>query len=101
MASSCRQEIAGFCDVFTEEDVFTVEQSRRILEAGKGYGLNPKVRAEELTHLGGAKLAADIGAISADHLLHATSEDADALAGSRGNAGPSTWNRLLARRRIC
>jgi imidazolonepropionase len=74
------QGIAEFCDVFCEEGVFSVDQSRRVLEAGLEYGLTPKVHAEELTHLGGAQLAADLGAASADHLLHATAEDAEALA---------------------
>ena len=76
------QGVAEFCDVFCEEGVFTVEQSRRVLEAGEEYGLTPKVHAEELTHLGGAALAADLGAVSADHLLHATDADARALAES-------------------
>ncbi len=73
------QGIAEFCDVFCEEGVFDVEQSRRVLEAGRGVGLTPKVHAEELTHLGGARLGADVGAASADHLLHATDEDVAAL----------------------
>jgi imidazolonepropionase len=74
------QGIATFCDVFCEDGVFSVEQSRRVLEAGIEYGLTPKVHAEELTHLGGAQLGAEVGAASADHLLHATAEDAAALA---------------------
>lgn len=74
------QGVAEFCDVFCEEDVFSVEQSRRILEAGIEYGLTPKVHAEEFVHLGGAQLAADLGAASADHLLHATDEDRTTLA---------------------
>ncbi|GAA0234210.1 imidazolonepropionase [Halobaculum roseum] len=74
------QGIAEFCDVFCEEGVFSVEQSRRVLEAGAEYGLTPKVHAEELAHIGGSQLAADVGAASADHLLHATEADAAALA---------------------
>jgi imidazolonepropionase len=73
------QGVARFCDVFCEESVFDVEQSRQVLEAGRDAGLTPKVHAEEFTHLGGAQLAADLEAASADHLLHATPEDADAL----------------------
>ncbi|MFB6361534.1 MAG: imidazolonepropionase, partial [Halobacteriales archaeon] len=73
------QGIAEFCDVFCEEGVFTVEQSRRVLEAGREHGLTPKVHAEELTHLGGSQLAAEVGAASADHLLHATEADIEAL----------------------
>jgi imidazolonepropionase len=74
------QGIAEFCDVFCEEGVFTVEQSRRVLEAGLDHGLAPKVHAEELSRLGGSQLAADVGAVSADHLLYATAADASALA---------------------
>ncbi|MFB6270469.1 MAG: imidazolonepropionase, partial [Halobacterium sp.] len=72
--------VAEFCDVFCEDGVFTVEQSRRILEAGREHGLEPKIHAEEFTRLGSAQLAADLGAVSADHLLHASQADADALA---------------------
>lgn len=74
------QGVAEFCDVFCEEDVFSVAQSRRVLDAGREHGLTPKVHAEEFVRLGGARLAADIGAASADHLLHATDADAEALA---------------------
>ncbi|MFU8869821.1 imidazolonepropionase [Natronococcus sp.] len=73
------QGVAEFCDVFCEEGVFDVEQSRRVLEAGIEYGLTPKVHAEEFTRLGGAGLAADLGAASADHLLHANGDDVEAL----------------------
>ncbi|WP_436930996.1 imidazolonepropionase [Halosimplex halobium] len=74
-----KQGIAEFCDVFCDEGAFTVDQSRRVLEAGAGRGLTPKVHAEELAHRGGAKLGAEVGAASADHLLHATDEDVAAL----------------------
>jgi imidazolonepropionase len=73
------QGIAEFCDVFCEEGVFSVEQSRRVLEAGVDAGLAPKVHAEEFSRLGGADLAAEMGAVSADHLLHATEGDVEAL----------------------
>jgi imidazolonepropionase len=74
------QGIAQFCDVFCEEGVFDVEQSQRVLEAGREHGLAPKIHAEEFSRIGGAALAADLGATSADHLLQATDEDARALA---------------------
>jgi imidazolonepropionase len=74
------QGIAEFCDVFCEEDVFSVEQSRRVLEAGVEHGLTSKVHAEEFVRLGGAQLAADLDAASADHLLHANEDDRVALA---------------------
>ncbi len=61
-------ELADFCDVFCEEGFFDVEQSRAILEEGKTYGLVPKLHADELSDMGGANLAAEVGAISADHL---------------------------------
>lgn len=62
------EELADFCDVFCEEGFFDVEQSRAILEEGKIYGLVPKLHADELSDVGGANLAAEVGAISADHL---------------------------------
>ncbi|MHB9285424.1 imidazolonepropionase [Halobacteriales archaeon Cl-PHB] len=74
------RDLAEFCDVFCEADVFSVEQSRRVLEAGQEHGLAAKVHAEEFERTGGAQLAADLGAASADHLLQATDEDAAALA---------------------
>ena len=61
--------LARFCDVFCEKGVFTIEQSKRILEAGKNHGLTPKIHADEIVDTGGAFLAAEVGAISADHLL--------------------------------
>ncbi|WP_101295183.1 imidazolonepropionase [Halegenticoccus soli] len=73
------QGIAEFCDVFCEEGAFTVEQSRRVLEAGIEAGLAPKIHADEFANLGGSRLAADLGATSADHLLRSTDEDIDAL----------------------
>ena len=60
---------AKFCDVFCEKGVFTPEQSKKILLASKKHGLIPKIHADEIVDTGGAGLAADIGAISADHLL--------------------------------
>src|SRR5690625_2204180 len=68
------KELAVFNDVFCERDVFTPEQSKRILEAGKKYDLIPKIHADEIEPYGGAELAAEVGAISADHLLKASDE---------------------------
>ena len=59
---------ARFCDVFCEEGVFTADQSRRILLAASGFGLLSRLHADELVPSGGAELAAEIGAVSADHL---------------------------------
>jgi imidazolonepropionase len=72
--------LARFCDVFCEKGVFTVTQSRRILEAGKHYGLVPKIHADELSDTGGAALASEIGAISADHLLMSSDAGLQAMA---------------------
>lgn len=72
--------LAIFCDVFTEKGVFTVEESRRILQRAKQLGLRPKVHADELSDLGGAAMAAEIGAISADHLLYASEASLTAMA---------------------
>lgn len=63
------KEYAKYCDVFCEKGVFTPQQSKVILENGKDYGLIPKIHADEIVDTGGAKLAAELDAISADHLL--------------------------------
>lgn len=62
-------KLAEFCDVFTEKGVFTIEQSRRILNEGIKRGLKLKLHADELTPLGGAELSAEVGAVSAEHLV--------------------------------
>lgn len=72
--------LADYCDVFVEEGVFTVEEARRILLAGRSLGLEPRVHADQLSHTGGAALAAEIGAASADHLDHITEDDARSMA---------------------
>jgi imidazolonepropionase len=71
---------ARFCDVFCEEGVFTVDESRQILEEGKKHGLLPKLHAEEFVSIGGGELAAEVGAVSADHLLVVTEEGCAAMA---------------------
>ena len=72
--------LATFCDVFCEEGVFSPEQARRVLEAGLRHGLRPKLHADEFTDTGGAKLAAELKAASADHLLFASEEGLRAMA---------------------
>jgi imidazolonepropionase len=72
--------LAEFCDVFCERGVFTLEQSRRILEAGKNHGLKPKIHADEMNAFGGAELAANVGAVSAEHLLHSSDAGLKAMA---------------------
>jgi len=59
---------ARCCDVFVEESAFTVDEARRILLAGRALGLAPRLHADQLTACGGAELAAEVGALSADHL---------------------------------
>ncbi|HVL05518.1 MAG TPA: imidazolonepropionase [Acidimicrobiales bacterium] len=72
--------LAVSCDAFCDAGALTVEQARRVLEAGRRHGLAPRIHAEELAWTGGARLAAELGCLSADHLVHATAEDAAALA---------------------
>jgi len=72
--------LAEFCDVFCERGVFSLEQARRILLAGKDSGLKPRLHADEMSSLGGAELAASIGAISADHMLFSSDEGIKAMA---------------------
>jgi len=74
MPEVAKNNLAVFNDVFCERGVFTPEQSRKILEAGKEYDLIPKIHADEIEPYGGAELAAEVGAISADHLLRASDE---------------------------
>jgi imidazolonepropionase len=66
------QQLAEFCDVFCEKDVFSIDQSRRLLTRAKDLGLKLKLHADEIVQLGGAELAAELGAVSADHLLQAS-----------------------------
>ncbi|MGH8947074.1 MAG: imidazolonepropionase [Acidimicrobiia bacterium] len=72
--------LADYCDVFVEEGVFDVDEARRILKRGREHGLEPRVHACQLSPGGGARLAAELGAASADHLDHVTVDDAEALA---------------------
>jgi imidazolonepropionase len=75
-----RQGIARFCDVFCEEGVFSPEQSRRLLVAARAHGLELKIHADEVHDLGGAGLAAELRARSADHLLAAGEANLAAMA---------------------
>lgn len=72
--------LAEFNDVFCEKGVFTPAQSRLILEAGKAHGLTPKIHADEIEPYEGAELAAEVGAISAEHLLVASDKGIKAMA---------------------
>jgi len=75
-----KARLASFCDVFCERGVFTPEQARRILLAGLRYGLKAKVHADEFSDTGGASLAAELGAASADHLLFSSEDGLKAMA---------------------
>lgn len=75
-----KQGVAEFCDVFCEQGVFSVEQARKILLAGQKLGIKSKLHADEIVDLGGAALAAELQATSADHLLQTSDEGIDALA---------------------
>jgi imidazolonepropionase len=69
-----KHQLAEFCDVFCEKDVFTIEESRRILEAAHEHGLSARVHADELSAFGGAELAAELSAATADHLVKVTDQ---------------------------
>ena len=68
------ENLAEFCDIFVEESAFTIEEARTIFEAGKKHGLIPKLHADQLSSGGGAELAAEVGAVSADHLEQISNE---------------------------
>ncbi len=83
------EDLAEFCDVVCAAGAFTLEQARTVLEAGVNAGLDPKIHADESSDLGGAALAADVEAISADHLVYSSD------AGLRSMAEAGTIGVLL------
>jgi imidazolonepropionase len=80
MPQVANRNLAEFCDVFCEKGVFSVEQSKRLLIKAKALGFKLKIHADEIFPLGGTELAAELGAISADHLLHASDKGIAELA---------------------
>lgn len=74
------QGVAEFCDVFCEADTFTVDESRRILEAGLKHGMRAKIHADEIEAIGGSVLSGELGAISAEHLIVCPPEGIEAMA---------------------
>ena len=74
MPRVAERELAEFCDIFCEKNVFSVAQSRRLLSKAKELGLKLKLHADEIVQTGGAELAAELEATSADHLLQASEE---------------------------
>ncbi|CUH95987.1 Imidazolonepropionase [Propionispora sp. 2/2-37] len=75
--------LAEFCDVFCEQGVFSLEQSRRLLSKARELGFGLKIHADEICSMGGAELAGELQAVSAEHLLHASDEGIRALAQNR------------------
>lgn len=75
-----RKQLAENCDVFCEKGVFTIEQSRRLLKAAQSMGFGAKIHADEIISFGGAELAGELKALSADHLLQASDKGIKAMA---------------------
>ncbi len=71
--------LARFCDIFTEDHVYDIDESRRIMRAAKDLGFGLRFHADELARIGGAELAAELGAVSADHLVMASDEGIDKM----------------------
>ncbi len=80
------QKLAEFCDVFCEKEVFNKDQTKQILLHGKTHGLKPKLHADEMTAFKGAELAAEVEAVSAEHLLFASIAGLKAMAKKHVNA---------------
>ena len=78
-----QEKLAAYCDVFCETDVFTPDESRQILSAARSQGLGLRIHADQLSLSGGAKLAAELNATTADHLEHADSAGIQALKTAR------------------
>jgi imidazolonepropionase len=74
-----REGLARFCDVFCESGAFDVDESRRILQAARAYGMGMRVHADQLSLSGGSRLAAELGATTADHLEYATRSEISML----------------------
>ncbi|MFC1887326.1 imidazolonepropionase [Candidatus Cloacimonadota bacterium] len=75
-----RSGLAEYCDIFTEDHVYTIEQSREILNKAKEMGFKLRIHADEIEPIGGAELAAEVGAVSADHLGAASSKGMESMA---------------------
>lgn len=86
------EELADFCDVFTDTGYYTVEETERILETARTAGMKLKIHADELSHVGAAELAGKLRCASADHLLHISDAGIASMrdAGSIGTLLPGT-----------
>ena len=78
--SVAKENLAEYCDVFCEESIFSLEQTRRILNTAKRYGLQPQIHVDEIIDTNGAKLAAELTAIQAAHLLKSNEDGLKAMA---------------------
>lgn len=74
-----QEKLAEYCDVFCEAKVFTTDESRKILSAARSHGLGLRIHADQLSLSGGAKLAAELNSVTADHLEHTDAEGIAAL----------------------
>jgi len=83
MPEVAAEKLAEFCDVFCDREAFTRAQSKCILEAGKKYGMAPRLHAEQLSRTGAAQLAVELGAASCDHLEQVNESDIRALGKSK------------------
>lgn len=91
------ESLAEFCDIFCEKNVFTAEQSYRLLSAAKKMGFKLRIHADEIASIGGSKVAADLHTVSAEHLMVITDEDIDRLSEAQviGNLLPGTTFSLM------
>lgn len=80
MPAVAQENLAECADIFCEKNVFTIEQSRRYLQAAREHGFKLKIHADEIVQFGGAELAAELGCLSADHLLQASDNGINAMA---------------------
>ncbi len=80
MQKVAQHGLAEFCDVFCERGAFSLEQAKRVLANGKKLGLKPKIHADQMSMLGGAEIAADVGAVSAEHLNFSSANGTKAMA---------------------
>ncbi|MBN1631222.1 MAG: imidazolonepropionase [Thermoleophilia bacterium] len=78
--AAAKHHLARFCDAFCEQGAFTADQCRRVLEAGLEHGLLPKLHADQLSYMAGTEMAAELGAVSVDHLDHVSDAGIAALA---------------------
>jgi imidazolonepropionase len=87
-----KRGLAKYCDVFCEKGYFNLNQTRRILVAGRAHGMKPRIHADWLGHSGGAKLGSELGVVSADHLIFTPREEVESLVskGAMGTLLPTT-----------